>query len=71
MYHVSAQGVGERMINVHYYYCHYQWVIRPEVTLYGQRDVKIQELTITRLKIIVFDTLTGIKPNKTIFKKAK
>ena len=21
MYHVSAQGVGERMINVHYYYC--------------------------------------------------
>ena len=20
MYHVSAQGVGERMINVHYYY---------------------------------------------------
>ena len=21
MYHVSAQGVDERMINVHYYYC--------------------------------------------------
>ena len=21
MYHVSAQGIGERMINVHYYYC--------------------------------------------------
>ena len=20
MYHVSAQGIGERMINVHYYY---------------------------------------------------
>ena len=24
MYHVSAQGVDERMINVHYYYCHHQ-----------------------------------------------
>ena len=21
MYHVSAQGIGERMINIHYYYC--------------------------------------------------
>ena len=21
MYHVGAQGVDERMINVHYYYC--------------------------------------------------
>ena len=21
MYHVSAQGIDERMINVHYYYC--------------------------------------------------
>ena len=21
MYHVSAQGVDERMINIHYYYC--------------------------------------------------
>ena len=24
MYHVSAQGVDERMINVHYYYYHPQ-----------------------------------------------
>ena len=23
MYHVSAQGIDERMINVHYYYYHY------------------------------------------------
>ena len=23
MYHVSAQGVDERMINVHYYYYYY------------------------------------------------
>ena len=23
MYHVSAQGVNERMINVHYYYYYY------------------------------------------------
>ena len=25
MYHVSAQGVDERMINVHYYYYYYVW----------------------------------------------
>ena len=24
MYHVSAQGVDERMINVHYYYYYYR-----------------------------------------------
>ena len=24
MYHVSAQGIDERMINVHYYYYHEQ-----------------------------------------------
>ena len=24
MYHVSAQGVDERMINVHYYYYYYE-----------------------------------------------
>ena len=24
MYHVSAQGVDERMINVHYYYYYYK-----------------------------------------------
>ena len=23
MYHVSAQGINERMINVHYYYIHF------------------------------------------------
>ena len=27
MYHVSAQGVDERMINVHYYHYHYYWTI--------------------------------------------
>ena len=25
MYHVSAQGVDERMINVHYYYYYYKY----------------------------------------------
>ena len=25
MYHVSAQGVDERMTNVHYYYMHISW----------------------------------------------
>ena len=25
MYHVSAQGVDERMINVHYYYHYFIW----------------------------------------------
>ena len=27
MYHVSAQGADERMINVHYYYYHYYYYI--------------------------------------------
>ena len=26
MYHVSAQGVDERMINVHYYYYYSNWL---------------------------------------------
>ena len=30
MYHVSAQGVDERMINVHYYYYSYRENIIPE-----------------------------------------
>ena len=25
MYHVSAQGIDERMINVHYYYYYYYY----------------------------------------------
>ena len=31
MYHVSAQGVDERMINVHYYY---QWEIKAVIQSY-------------------------------------
>ena len=27
MYHVSAQGVDERMINVHYYYCKHRFEV--------------------------------------------
>ena len=27
MYHVSAQGVDERMINVHYYYYYYNTLL--------------------------------------------
>ena len=29
MYHVSAQGVDERMINVHYYYYYYYYKQTP------------------------------------------
>ena len=32
MYHVSAQGVDERMINVHYYY-YYYYLLTPTETL--------------------------------------
>ena len=32
MYHVSAQGVDERMINVHYYY--YRWKISVSESMY-------------------------------------
>ena len=40
MYHVSAQGVDERMINVHYYYYSFilQFVLCYCTTLWG-RDV--------------------------------
>ena len=27
MYHVSAQGIDERMINVHYYYYYYYYYL--------------------------------------------
>ena len=29
MYHVSAQGVDEHMINVHYYYYMNDWIKQP------------------------------------------
>ena len=32
MYHVSAQGIDERMINVHYYYYYYY---RPPLTAFA------------------------------------
>ena len=28
MYDVSAQGIDERMINVHYYYCYYYYYFK-------------------------------------------
>ena len=31
MYHVSAQGVDERMINVHYYYYYYYYFDSPSL----------------------------------------
>ena len=42
MYHVSAQGIDERMINVHYYYyCYYYYceveMIKEEVFIVSQR----------------------------------
>ena len=35
MYHVSAQGIDERMINVHYYYIRsvLRWYRRPYVSV--------------------------------------
>ena len=49
MYHVSAQGIDERMINVHYYYvqelrvkclpcCHLAWDVSLSYVLVGQTD---------------------------------
>ena len=31
MYHVSTQGVDERMINVHYYYYYYYYLLTPSL----------------------------------------
>ena len=38
MYHVSAQGVDERMINVHYYYYYYYWLLRIKLIMRGLRE---------------------------------
>ena len=44
MYHVSAQGLDERMINVHYYYgvtvC--RWVCSLDLIIYYQYYYKYQ-----------------------------
>ena len=37
MYHVSAQGIDERMINVHYYY---YYDIAVKLTIKIKRDLK-------------------------------
>ena len=38
MYHVSAQGVDERMINVHYYYYYQSLVAKEEVRVHGTNN---------------------------------
>ena len=40
MYHVSAQGLDERMVNVHYdyYYHHYTWTLFPGTTSWYTMD---------------------------------
>ena len=38
MYHVSAQGVDERMIKVHYYYYYYYYVPLVEHAVEDDRD---------------------------------
>ena len=38
MYHVSAQGVDERMINVYYYY-YYDYVSINESTVYKENAI--------------------------------
>ena len=45
MYHVSAQGVDERMINVHYYYI----TITPSVPV-NQRQIAEEEGALTTHK---------------------
>ena len=53
MYHVSAQGVDERMINVHYYYYYYsQCLCLYGVTVYGSGCRKV-----------VVNQVTGVCPN--------
>ena len=50
MYHVSAQGVDERMINIHYYYYLEEHVVQPEsqpaTETVGSCFVSLSELTV-------------------------
>ena len=39
MYHVSAEGVDERMINVHYYYYYYKHVAYKVLLLVSKEKV--------------------------------
>ena len=39
MYHVSAQGVDERMINVHYYYYYYYYLLSMRTWCWWPRDM--------------------------------
>ena len=41
MYHVSAQGIDERMINVHYYYYYYYYYYYMKSTLGLQVDHRL------------------------------
>ena len=41
MYHVSAQGIDERMINVHYYYYYYYYKVEENVTGRGGHRVNL------------------------------
>ena len=44
MYHVSAQGIDERMINVHYYYYYYRLasnLVRCDLVLYVDSEIFI------------------------------
>ena len=58
MYHVSAQGIDERMINVHYYYYYYYEM---DITILDRMDILILEqmdiTTLDRTNIITLNTM--------------
>ena len=67
MYHVSAQGVDERMINVHYYYCYTSLALqRQRKSLYTsfalQRQIKLlNSFTLQRQRKLYFFLFTKAK----------
>ena len=50
MYHVSAQGVDERMINVHYYY--YIVIMLPAAILNVPGEHRTQETPLSQLLLM-------------------
>ena len=66
MYHVSAQGVDERMINVHYYY-YYPWSFRHwsrDVTVDWASNTKLLTYLLVEGSSLVSTTYSGHAPQR-------
>ena len=60
MYHVSAQGVDERMINVHYYYYYKEDCYKKTGLPWVLLNSAVEACTQTLRKLLVTNTLTTV-----------